>query len=169
MNNPIKLTEQLYAVEVPADAKDFRVTYNHNYQEDMNLSSWDITFLFNKTLRLRNYVSLNIQDENIRFEILGEVTADEISFDVEPYVERLENCYRFKDYMNKSVVGRFFDYPQLGLYSLLQSNGLYFENPLGKKSKWVAPDGVKWEDYEKQWQEAESKVIKGKLVIIKKV
>lgn len=164
MNNPIKLIDALYAVEVPADAKDFRVTYNHNYQEDMNLSSWDITFLFNKTLRLRNYVSLNIQDENIRFEILGEVTADEISFDPIKFVNAYGNdkhldLYGYEETTLKNRVEQF--------YSLLQSKGLYFVNPMGEKSKWVSPNGVKWEDYEKQWKEAESKVIKGKLVIIK--
>jgi len=82
--------------------------------------------------------------------------------------------------MNKSVAGRYFDYPQLSFYSLLQSKELYFVNPIEKPDVTClrnekgfcqcGEESVKdCRDMKWQWQQAESKVIKGKLVILKSI
>jgi len=68
------------------------------------------------------------------FEILGEVTDTEVSFDVEPYLKNdtvfINGMHRFRTYTDLPS-GNTFDKNE-SFRSLLQSNGLYFKNPMGK-------------------------------------
>jgi len=89
-----------------------------------------------------------------KFELLGEVTADSISNGLDDFLK-----YEWS-------------WTELDFRDLLQSNGFYFVNPIEK------PKGTNLEssffemqvdfNQEKQWQEAESKLIK-KGVILKPI
>lgn len=80
----IKLTEQLYGIVVPADT-EYKISGLNFF------CIWDGLWWF------------PLEKLEGKFEIPGEVTADEISFDVEPYVEKILNdkmhCRHFKNYV----------------------------------------------------------------------
>lgn len=162
---PINLTENIFAVVVPKESYQFE-------KENVTDENWHqlIYHIDNDDEESGFYgeCEANQVDIGFDFEILGEVTADEISFDVTPYLKDSGKYYDGQLYYcfgeESDKVARDWE----AFESLLQSKEIYFVNPMGDKSKWVAPDGVKWEDYEKQWQEAERKVVE-KVVIIKKV
>ena len=165
MNNPTQLLPtSLIEVEVPKDARDYQTKW---IGEKLYLLYYYNSHAVNK-------VELGQDD----FEILGEITADEITFDVEPYVEKTKH-YSWGGYGYAKTEDVFINYTDIGLsiertakesfYSLLQSNGLLFSNPMGEDN-FTDSDGYVLDDIaHKEWQEAESKVIKGKLVILKPV
>lgn len=167
------LNEKLIAVEVPSDATEIQ-TWNHGIgfktkiidrkPDDTNGFYHTETGLF----RWKNW------------KIIGEVDANTISFDVEPYLE-------YDKYLNKPInyiqTDMVFKDKNKSFRSLLQSKGLYFENPIKKPNgehyyydNKVSFDEIEtlWdggsynEDLEK-WQESENKVIKGKLIILENV
>ena len=172
MNNPKQLLPTgLIAVVVPKDTNDYNLFFEHGY------SRIDYNKLSEDKLPITDYTFQNIVKEECEFEILGEVTADKVSFDPIKFVNAYGNdkhldLYGYEETTLKNRVEQF--------YSLLYSNGLYFENPIEKpdvtclrNEKGFCQCGeesvkdcrdIKW-----QWKEAESKVIKGKLVIIKNV
>ena len=170
MNKPIKLTDTLYEVVVPKDAICWIATgHNSNYYLYYNLNDEEEEY------------SIKLEGN---FELLGEVTADSISFDVEPYVESKNIKESFNDYLTKcfvdyTKVNKYFTDKDESFYSLLQSKEIYFVNPIEKPEKYVPISSNPTEElridaqecYKKdflEWQEAESKLV-DKVVIIKKV
>lgn len=150
MNNPTQLLPtSLIAVEVPKDAIKIKKFDLREYDEEGQ------GFSLEWLIKGNYFYDAKLID--IDFEILGEVTADEITFDVEDILESTEMGYT--DYVsNKKGIGA-----RKSFRSLLQSNGLYFVNPLNNDENLLR------EDCYVDWQEAESKVIKGKLVILKPI
>lgn len=121
-------------------------------------------------------------DLGFDFEILGEATEDSISFDVEPYVS--QNEFDIETYEGLLVgFTKFWDYENDGFYfhdkdesfrSLLQASGLNWVNQIGKNEPiHLFSDNAKKEESKmyqnalKNWKEAESKLIKGKLIFLK--
>lgn len=132
------LTADLILVEVPKDAIKVKVKNNVAQTESLCIEVYNSESTFSV---------IQIEQKGV-FELLGEVTADEITFDID------ELGYDWESF-----------------YSLLQSNGLYFVNPIGGKPRWDQESPSEYPhdfyDHLEKWQEAESKVIKGKLVILK--
>ena len=150
----IKLNETgLTAVVVPEDATDFKIVNGVPFGETHFCSGWNT-----------DVVSIcELDDED--FEILGFATKDEISFGVEPYVEKY-----YAGYKNYLAEGYFLDKNQ-GFYSLLQSKGIYFVNPMEKPKEPKVKTSGRMADYftkNIKWQSYESKIAK-KVVIINKV
>lgn len=163
----LKPTE-LFAIEVPVDACK-EVVINH-----------DLVY----------YLDIHPIYETIplptgKWEILGIVTKDKISFDVEPYVKKGGlGTYKDYSYVDKELdeVGLFnaliqmrFKTPQESFYSLLAANGLYFINPLVEPQR--SPEyysTLTWQQEDKadkdlrEWQQAEDNLVK-KLLILKKI
>jgi len=135
----------LIPVEVPKDAKNVRKSMNSN----------DLL-----------YDHFNIINIGFDFEILGEFTDTEFSFDVELPNKKFVRRTVYKDFNNPE--SGFFDTNEESFRSLLQSNGIFFENPLGKTPNILRDSENSWtsEKY-KEWQSYESKLIKGKLIILK--
>lgn len=142
------LPTDLIAVEVPKDATNIKIGFIEE-AEFTEIAFDDGTFYcFTEDAPL-------LQG---KYELLGEVTADEITFDVEPYFKgTLYNTIRIA---SKSTFDK-----NKAFYSLLNSNGLYFKNILGGKFCNLNKRGFPSEE----WRKAESKVIKGKLLILKPV
>ena len=158
MNNPIKLLNtDIIAVEVPKTAesivkKGTKICYYEHAGAYPNEKEIDLGF---------------------DFELLGEATEDEISFDVEPYAS--QNEFDIETYEGLLVgVTKFWDYENDGFYfhdkdesfrSLLQASGLNWVNEI-KEPCLSCADNC---DFDKclEWQEAESKLIKGKLIFLK--
>lgn len=175
MNNPTKLLPtDLIAVEVSKDAINFAFSHDKSklyYYHKEYFNSFD-------------HRHIDISSINGDLEILGEVTADVITFDVEPYLEELtffemdenKNVKHFKDYNPlKKLLHDIYclKTTKESFYSLLQSNELYFVNPI-EKPKGTDLNSSFFEmqvdfNQEKLFEEAESKVIKGKLVILKPI
>lgn len=171
MNNPIKLTDTLYGVVVINNNLQYKIevlSENDEFQEE--------TMLIFDTL---DFIRL----PQGKFEIIGEVTCDWISFNVEKYIQKeyieiidtnsLNGCIEgisFKDY-NDEENG--FESSIESFYSLLQSKEIYFVNPLKQPLNYDL-----WEKYGdftqygktlsyvcKKWQESESKLVE-KVVIL---
>lgn len=159
MNNPTKLLNtDIIAVEVPRNTKN------------VTLGSLGLALYFRQKGEIKH---INLPFENL--ELLGESTEDEISFDVEPYVEKMyfdvdgRKIAYFKDYnpLKKLLhdIYCFTDKNQ-SFKSLLQASGLNWVNPFSNKCKRETPPSKDFEHL-KQWQEAESKKLKGKLIFLK--
>ena len=114
------LNTDIIAVEVPAETKVCDCDFICGYCKEL----WNL-------------------DPNFDYHKIGEATEDEISFDIEPYVEQNES-----------------------FRSLLQASGLNWVNPFSNKCKKETPPSKDFEHL-KQWQEAERKLIKGKLIFLK--
>lgn len=145
------LNTDIIAVEVPTETKVCDCDFICGYCKEL----WNL-------------------DPNFDYHKIGESTEDEISFDVEPYVEQnefdVENC-------DGLLVGvtKFWDYEDESFYlidknesfrSLVQASGLNWANPFSNKCKRETPPSKDFEHL-KQWQEAERKLIKGKLIFLK--
>jgi hypothetical protein len=111
-----------------------------------------------------------------KFKILGTATKDEISFDVEPYVDKTEFTSLFDGSQKINYKNYFYpNYPALHKYdsfdSLLKANELYFENLFGLKPINDDYPGSLYDfkDALDIWNEAEQKVIKGKLLILEEI
>lgn len=113
---------------------------------------------------------INTRKEN--HQILGTVTASDISFDVEPYVQKRTLGY-WLDYNKPNTRHDYMcDTPKDSFRSLLSSKGLYFENPYGETEPNITHIGksnyTSNVDLVIKWQQAQNNLIE-KLVIIKKV
>lgn len=112
------------------------------------------------------------------YKILGEVTKDKIGFDVEPYVETFGvtrfRWFGYKNYLLTNSAYQDFTCKTKEelFYSLLEANGLYFENPEGESypDRFAESDGtlqtLDW--HRNKWKEFEDKLIRGKLLILEK-
>ena len=132
------LNTGIIAVEVPRDATEVQV-WNHGIgfkAKSIKREPDDTNEFFHLHTGLGRWRD---------FELLGEATEDEISFDVEPYVEQNES-----------------------FRSLLQASGLNWANPFSNKCEKETPPSQDFEHL-KQWQEAERKLIKGKLIFLKPI
>ena len=110
-------------------------------------------------------------DPNFDYHKIGEVTEDEISFDVEPYVEKKHFISLFDGKPNFHYKNYLFPHylcldKKESFRSLLKASGLNWVNPFSNKCKRETPPSKDFEHL-KQWQEAESKRIKGKLIFLK--
>ncbi len=167
MNNPTQLLPtDLIAVEVPKDAN----YTTHNNRLEFISQEKGIGCIF---------LSQTTKD---KFRSLGEVTADSISFDVEDYIDYdviADLMPVFRNYITKDL-DIFNLSEEQSFRSLLQSNGLYFVNLIEKPKKYVPISSNPTEELRinaeecysndlAEWQESERKVIKGKLVILKKL
>lgn len=160
------IENKLYCVEVPSDATEFNIDGKELYYKS-NFEG------FGEVGRLRN-----IPDLSDDFKIIGEVSKDEISFDAEPYVEKTDSPYwysrgfSFIDYTNDSNC---FTTSEESFLRLLQSKGVYFENPIKEpESRGVSEHYILGPTDEEalaydEWQESENKLIKGKLIILDKL
>lgn len=134
----------LIAVEVPKDAKMYISEMNYLCNENTD----------------NDFDGFYLEDD---FKILGEVTDTEISFDLKKLDQvalTIKQAYELLD-----------DWDKIDFRKLLQYNGLYFENPMGKNrpsfndySSLIAYQGDC-----KEFDEFESKLIKGKLIILKPI
>jgi len=171
----IKLTENIYAVVVPKDSIQYKV---ETLDADEDYEAMTVLIFDNL-----DYIQLPLG----KYELLGEVTADEITFDCEPYVEKNhfvsmfdgKETHNYKNYLYPNYMC--LDAKE-SLYSLLQSKEIYFVNPIEKPNgedyyydSQVSFDEVETnydlESYKSdlaKWQEYESKVVE-KVIIIKKV
>ena len=163
------LNIDIIAVEVPRDATEVQV-WNHGIgfkAKSIKREPDDTNGFFHLHTGLGRWRD---------FELLGEATEDEISFDVEPYVD--QNEFDVENY-NGLLVGvtKFWDYKDESFYlidkdesfrSLLQASGLNWVNPFSNKCEKETPPSQDFEHL-KQWQEAESKRIKGKLIFLKPI
>lgn len=131
------LIRNLYAVPVPGIVTELHVI---NYMQDSDAG---------------------------KYRVIGHVTATEISFDVERYLESWNISHvgkAFKCYTGKT---EFYTCANKSFRSLLQSKELYFENPL--KDAW--DEACKWGHggcTKNEHDEAAKKVVE-KLIIIEKV
>lgn len=182
MNNPTKLLPtDLIAVEVPKDATQIQV-WNHGIgfkAESIKSRAEDTNGFFHLHTGLGRWYG---------FKILGEVTEDSISFDVEPYVEKItinDQVRRYPNYcINSVTTGRFSLWSSsYSFRSLLQANGLSWVNEIEKPNKEYyifeehpelvgnpkEYDNEAYENDLQEWQEAEIKKLKGKLIILKEI
>jgi hypothetical protein len=146
-SEPIQLLPtDLIAVEVPINSERylFSLLGNMYLTYDVGSSRFEINL-----------------GSNEDFEILGEVTANSILTALDDYI-RQDLKLDFDEFLN-----------------LLKANGLHWVNPIEKPNidKFKDLDDrtesfdkfEKWQDTVKRFDEAESKVIKGKLIILKQV
>lgn len=131
----------LVAIAVPKNAYDFEFMYDSLY------------YITHPKQEFEDDVFIGKGD----FKILGTVTATDISFDVEPYVER-DSSISFKDYVGDKWP---FPNPNGSFRSLLASKGLYFENPNGEYNKFRS------DIRESDWKQAQQNIVQ-KLVILKR-
>ena len=166
MNNPTKLLPtDLILVEVPEDATEIQV-WNHGVgfkTKLLNRDPDDTNGFYHTATGLGRWRN---------FELLGEVTADSISFSVDPYLKS-HNFYEDKSFFyNENNIPEFKTANE-ALYSLLQSNGIYFVNPIKFPGCECKCDDshetfLKCDERIRIWKSYESKLIK-KGVILKKL
>ena len=150
------LNTGIIAVEVPRDATEVQV-WNHGIgfkAKSIKREPDDTNEFFHLHTGLGRWRD---------FELLGEATEDEISFDVEPYVDKFKNKY--VDYLHNWLL---FSGKNESFRSLLQASGLNWANPFSNKCEKETPPSQDFEHL-KQWQEAERKLIKGKLIFLKPI
>lgn len=153
------LPTDLIAVDIPKECDDYEIVRS---QDNFNLRQ--LHYQSDFWNGLPNYDFINLGEYN--FEILGEATADKVSFDVASYV-------RIKGELLPAEIWAVEKIYHSRFRNILQSKGLYFFNPKGVNPwGWKRLKNESFEEWNQKcndWKEAESKVIKGKLVIIKKV
>jgi hypothetical protein len=102
-------------------------------------------------------------------KLLGPVTKDKIGFDVEPYLERLnDGSYADYEYGGNILKIRTLNRWE-SFYSLLAANGRYFENPMKEPKDEDYPFYHNYLCAKERWQSFEDKLVKGKLLIIEKI
>lgn len=147
---------ELYAIEVPKDAKLIKIVRSK------------LKYFTHKTGHIK------VELPNSDLEILGEVTAGEISFDVEIHLNKDEETNSFPFFENREGKNAICFDKEKSFRSLLSANGLYFENKIRK------PKADDYDYYEyyltnlfeqdfSRWAEFENNLIKGKLIILKKI
>ena len=165
----------LIAVEVPKDATEIQI-WNHGIGFKTKLIDRmpdDTNGFYHLETGLFRWKG---------FEILGEVTDTEISFDAEPYLEKdnslgIGNFYKiYTEEFTESHKVISSTNKNKSFRSLLQSNGLFFENPIGKAESCCSgrdcgcmgqPINFSCKEEFEEWESYESKLIKGKLIILK--
>lgn len=151
MKTPIKLLPtNLIAVEVPKESTN------------LSIGSEGFCLYFTHELKLK-HIDLSFG----KLELLGEATEDEISFDVEPYVDKFKNKY--VDYLHNWLL---FSGKNESFRSLLKASGLNwvneYQNEWDKLCTWGHGDFSKdGKTSSALYFEAESKRIKGKLIFLK--
>ena len=160
------LNTGIIAVEVPRDATEVQV-WNHGVgfkAKSIKREPDDTNGFFHLHIGLCCWRD---------FELIGEATEDEISFDVEPYVEKKHFTSLFDGKPNFHYYN--YVYPHYlcldekeSFRSLLQASGLNWANPFSNKCEKETPPSQDFEHL-KQWQEAERKLIKGKLIFLKPI
>jgi len=146
----------IIALEVPKDSEDFKIiVYADNKKA--------LLFIVNQPGYYETgYINLGELD----LEILGEFTDTEFSFDVELPNKNFVGRTVYKNFNNPE--SGFFETKEESFRSLLRFNEIYFKNPIGKTPNILRDSENSWtsEQY-KEWQSYESKLIKGKLIILK--
>lgn len=161
----------LIAVEVPKDAYDFGIR---------NLSNNVCSLTYN--LANKNYAFPPSENKILDFafeEIIGTIDNGVFDFEAGNYVLNdlhLRNDGYALDY-NYLTHKYEFEEPQESFLSLLEENGVLLTNPMGEK-----PEPISYEEEDDlgvvsavrnqkigKWQSYESKVVKGKLLIIEKI
>lgn len=163
----LKPTE-LLAIEVPED------TYYYEYNARTKHKGAEVIYDTenNKGQHNRNYYSIPTWDN---FEILGIVTKDVISFDVDPYVE----SKTFDDSLPLNLIykrmnGGWTAFKEDAFHSLLFANDIFVKNPYGEKYPTFAMLSLEPEYIERcnetcrKWQQAEDNLVK-KLLILKTI
>lgn len=163
-NTMTELLPGLYSVSMPEEATNFDCENGHLFYD---LPSG----ILERSIKI-----------GFDFEIVGSCTNDDIDFDCEPYVDKIEDPnglyvngqyfgdYLYKNYMTADLYSVFDK--ENSFRSLLTSKRQHFVNPYGEKPKInVKQRGNKiysivGEIYA-QWYQAEQNLVK-KLVIIKK-
>lgn len=167
------IENKLFAVPVPEKAKRF---YEHKKFLGICFDKDDVE----NNKAISSFGNHGIVGIGCDFKILGTVTADEITFDVEPYVEsELKSLGPiYMDYtlidQEKTAAGDYmvytdkrpykFDEPVDSFYSLLQSKGIYFTNqiPMPTIENTFVP-----EDYKQRSQAYEDKLVKKVVILLK--
>ena len=158
------LNTDIIAVEVPKNAKEFTIV-------DISKERKALHYIIEE---YGGYSGCFKDIPNNDFELLGEATEDEISFDVEPYVESNSVGF-YKDYSTKFIVRgqefKLFD-KNNSFRSLLQASGLNwvneYQNDWDELCTWGHGDFSKdGKTSSALYFEAERKKIKGKLIFLK--
>lgn len=139
-------------ISVPKDAHNFRKAFSEFCHPTL------LYEIFETNLQVKSF--------DFDFEILGTVTKDTIDFDCEGIGCKKEKPeykqeQKYSDY--DQMISDWLNDTRPTFRSLLQSLGIYFENPLGEEPSCINNDV--WYSYER-WEDAQSKVI-DKAVILK--
>ncbi len=150
------LPTNLYAVEIPEEANEFKF---HNY---------NVSGLFVEQTDSKELNAWKCQLEKLnKYQILGTVTKDSISFDTEDLVEKHPNI-GYRDY-NISIFKHAENWTKNWImysanesfYSLLANYGIYFTNPLGEMPDVEQPHNSRYI----AWEQAENKLVKKVLIL----
>lgn len=151
----------LYCIDVPEDAENIEEHGNYiTYHTGMGTEDYDI---------LRYSF-----DED--YEVVGEVTKEEILFDCEPHIDSWNSVSNdgtkvYENYAKGIPKCRSAD---KSFRSLLTSNGILFENPIERpelKDYSIGQDCYNWEKMAEdtsKFESFEDKLITGKLLILTK-
>lgn len=161
---PLKNNPDCYIVNVPGDATEIQDTKANGIMWKMPDGSYDSLYFD------------DVIPQSSLIEIIGEISADHIGFDVEPFVKRIavgifQNYNHESPYMNHHCKNA-----NDSFYSLLEASGVYFKNPYGdKKPKEYEDDGeqnyINYDEFKyvlEKWQDYQSKLTQ-KSILINKV
>lgn len=120
-----QITQNIYAVEVPLDAKDFKKSTSLRYGiEVIDMFNSTLLYTFAKDHQgFEHLDGIGFQD----FEILGTVTADKIDFDVSGLVEKMNwtnSTIWYMDYTHKGADKFITQNPFKSFRSLLTSKSI---------------------------------------------
>ena len=154
-NNTIQITPTIIGVVVDENARDFLIYENE-------LSYWGEI-----EPNLEDWVDVILQ--NGKYKIHGTSTLPELEFDFEVAESWVESKWfiriRFyKDYIkskNNAITKE--DSFQTRIQKAIYDAGLLLINPIDIKGQTFS------NEHQNKWQESESKVIRGKLLIIEKI
>ena len=175
----VKISETIYLIFLPADVHNFNVQAEHLIYREGKLKLW-------------KYFKIGFD-----FKIHGTCTLPAFDFDFEvdeSWVEKkkfnkgvfIEDTYLYRDYLSSNENMCFVGLPEYEcrvksfkskIQKAIQDEGMFVVNPYKK------PDNYElWEKYGSftqygesltihslQWQSAESKIVKGKILIIEKL
>lgn len=104
---------------------------------------------------------------SIGWDIVGIVTADAIDFFPDDYVEFMQEPMGWKNYVSGKPM--LFGNSEDSFRSLLESKGLNLANNALHPSDVEPTDRRHYDKLVDEWESAEKSIIKGKIVIIKKI
>lgn len=154
-----------YAILMPLDAANFRI------------DNIDNTLFYRCNFYGIPEIGRIKQLPHGNWQILGEVTKDSISFNVEKYIDNfiVRNNKYYKNYLPfkgidfKDAIDHSFKTANDSFYSLLAANGVYFENPKGHKPTILSRINKHLLEMDlESWQSYQDKLV-GKVLIIQKV
>lgn len=161
---PLKNNPDCYIVNVPGDATEIQDTKANGIMWKMPDGSYDSLYFD------------DVIPQSSLIEIIGEISADHIGFDVEPFVKRIavgifQNYNHESPYMNHHCKNA-----NDSFYSLLEASGVYFKNPYGESEPikpWqdsIMEEGLhqKYKLKMEQWQTCQNQLTQ-KSILIKKV